>query len=242
MKQYVTVGVAVIAGAALLEAALIPGIVIGGAAVLAPRLLPKVLPALLRRRKPRPEASRRQNAPAAGQAAVKTPASLLPRLAVGQAIAKTITYRLIVTTLDFTTNYIVIGELATAAGLSTFNLLAGPIFYFAHEAGWNYLAHPESGVELLTPGEKAEQTGIEIGGFTVSHALAKTVTFRTLATIMDFTTNYVVVGNVGQAMILSATGFVFGPFVYFGHEKAWEYFGGRASDAAAEPRLLPAPA
>jgi hypothetical protein len=38
MKQYVAVGLTVLAGAALVETALIPGILIGGAAVLAPRL------------------------------------------------------------------------------------------------------------------------------------------------------------------------------------------------------------
>jgi hypothetical protein len=40
MKAYVTIGLAVVAGAALLETALIPGILIGGVAVLAPRYLP----------------------------------------------------------------------------------------------------------------------------------------------------------------------------------------------------------
>jgi uncharacterized membrane protein len=44
---------------------------------------------------------------------------------------------------------------------------------------------------------------------------------------MDFTLNYVVVGDVASAVLLSATGFVLGPFVYFGHEKAWEHFGPR---------------
>jgi hypothetical protein len=38
MKQYVAVGLTVLAGAALVETALIPGILIGGAAVLVPRL------------------------------------------------------------------------------------------------------------------------------------------------------------------------------------------------------------
>ncbi len=238
MKQYVAVGVAVVAGAALIEAALIPGLVIGGAAV----LLPKALP-MLRRRLLGSVTSRRQHPPVAAPA--QSQASLLPRFAMGQAIAKTITYRLIVTSLDFTTNYIVIGELATAAGLSTFNLVAGPLFYFAHEAGWNYLGHPDSSVKLplLTPTqENAER--VAVGGFTFSRALAKTVTFRTLATIMDFTTNYVVVGNVGQAVILSATGFVLGPFVYYGHEKAWDYFGERATQAggaSGDMKLLPAP-
>jgi hypothetical protein len=40
MKQYVAVGLAVLAGVALVEAALIPGLVIGGAAMLAPKMLP----------------------------------------------------------------------------------------------------------------------------------------------------------------------------------------------------------
>lgn len=240
MKQYIAVGVAVVAGAALIEAALIPGLVIGGAAV----LLPKAMP-MLRRRVARAASPRRSKGADTGQVLAKPQTSLLPRFAMGQAIAKTITYRLIVTALDFTTNYIVIGELATAAGLSTFNLVAGPLFYFAHEAGWNYLAHPDSSVALplLTPTEENPEQ-VAVGGFTFSRALAKTVTFRTLATIMDFTTNYVVVGNVGQAVILSATGFVLGPFVYYGHEKAWDYFGEReqVNAGVGDSRLLPAPA
>ena len=50
MKTYVTVGLAVLAGAALLETALIPGLLIGGVAVLAPRYLPKGASPNLRRR------------------------------------------------------------------------------------------------------------------------------------------------------------------------------------------------
>ena len=39
-----------------------------------------------------------------------------------------------------------IGEAATAAGLSSFNLIAGPLFYLAHEAAWNYLGPPDDAV------------------------------------------------------------------------------------------------
>src|ERR1700746_1618728 len=42
MKSYVTVGLSVLAGAALFEAALIPGMLIGGAVVLAPKYLPNL--------------------------------------------------------------------------------------------------------------------------------------------------------------------------------------------------------
>ncbi|MFX9097287.1 hypothetical protein ABTN72_19955, partial [Acinetobacter baumannii] len=67
------------------------------------------------------------------------------------------------------------------------------------------------------------------------------------ATVVDFTTNYVVVRNITEATILSASGFILGPFVYFGHEKAWDYFTSRAERAIdllppSETRLLPAPA
>ena len=69
--------------------------------------------------------------------------NILPKFAIGQAVAKTITFRIIVTSLDFSVNYVVIGELATAAGLSTFNMIAGPLFYLGHEAVWNYLGPPD---------------------------------------------------------------------------------------------------
>ena len=138
MNRYLTVGLVVVAGAALFEAALIPGVVIGGAAVLAP----KVLPTLRRRLRPLMNSTAaRRSEPAAARPEptdIRAPQSVLPKFAFGQAIAKTITFRIIVTTLDFTMNFVVIGELGTAAGLSTFNLVVGPLFYLGHEAAWNY--------------------------------------------------------------------------------------------------------
>src|SRR5215469_16528029 len=104
MNRYLTVGLTLIAGAAVIEAALIPGAVIGAAAMLAPRYLPGLrrrlrptVSAMARRAKagaaPRPE-------PVASARATAGPA----KLQIGRAVAKTITFRIIVTTLDFTTN------------------------------------------------------------------------------------------------------------------------------------------
>ena len=106
---------------------------------------------------------------------IRAPQSILPKFAFGQAIAKTITFRIIVTTLDFTMNFVVIGDLGTAAGLSTFNLVAGPLFYLGHEAAWNYFGPVEDAVGLAVVAP--ERTGW--GTFTISRALAKTITFRT---------------------------------------------------------------
>jgi uncharacterized membrane protein len=242
MKNYVTVGLAVLAGAALVEATLIPGLVIGGAAI----LVPKVLPQLRRRVRPPVRTSVRRRTEPPQQSArldAKTAEAVADRLAIKQAIAKTITFRVIVTTLDFSSNYIVLGELTTAAGLSTFALVVGPLFYLAHETAWNYFGPADGAIEissLLRLRTDAEGQNAGPQGFTISRALAKTITFRTLATAMDFTTLYVVVGDLATAAGLAAFGFVVGPFVYWGHEKAWDHF----SSAKEEPTLdlLPAPA
>jgi uncharacterized membrane protein len=267
-----TVGV-IAAGVALLEVALIPGMVLGGAAVLAPRLFPKssLLPksvtkslslrGLRRRLKPLLDFS----PPVASKAPLKASPQNLPvvksalpiQFTIKQAIAKTITYRIIVTTLDFTVNYVVIGEVATAAGLSAFALVVGPLFYLAHEAMWNRFGDADKRVDLTaylpwrlnakTASEEIssdEASSGERPGFTISRALAKTITFRTIATTMDFTTNFVVVGDLVTALTLSASGFILGPFVYFGHEMGGGCGGsrgGRTPEPEAPMILLPSP-
>ena len=75
------------------------------------------------------------------------------------------------------------------------------------------------------------------GGFRVSRALAKTITFRGFGTVIDFTTNLIVVGDLATATGLSAVGFVVGPFVYIGHEKVWERIRARwGRDSAEQPQ------
>jgi uncharacterized membrane protein len=154
MKSYVTVGLSVLAGAALFEAALIPGMLIGGAVVLAPKYLlrPLLGPTVRRRNAPKGPRAKRQG--------LAAPLAAPARFGIKQAIAKTITFRIIVTTLDFTTNYIVIGELATAAGLSTFNLVVGPVFYLVHETAWNRCARPGRTGALGRRGRIYGQSGI----------------------------------------------------------------------------------
>jgi uncharacterized membrane protein len=253
MNRYLAVGLGVVAGAALFEAALIPGIVIGGAVLLAPRYLPR----LSRRLSPDPEQvdTAPRGPDIAPQRRDDIPRISLPAgLQIKQAIAKTITFRIIVTGLDFTTNYVVLGELAVAAGLSTVSLVVGPIFYFTHEAAWNYLAPTNGDVELAALPATAADTAADPKAIVISRPLAKTITFRAIGTVLDFTTNYVVISDAATAVALTAFGFVVGPFVYLGHEMLWDHYiaprqrrpslpvptiaaspSGRGSNAEAEP-------
>jgi uncharacterized membrane protein len=223
MNRYLTAGLGVLAGAALFEAALIPGILIGGAVLLAPRYLPRVS------RRLSPDAERvagPQCRPgAASPQQDEEPRISLPAgLQIKQAVAKTISFRIIVTGLDFTTNFVVLGELAIAAGLSTASLVVGPIFYLTHEALWNYLVPAGSDVDLATLSTATADARADPRAIVISRPLAKTITFRTIGTAIDFTTNYAVISDAATAAALTAFGFVVGPFVYLGHEMLWDQY------------------
>ena len=236
----------VVAGAALFEVALIPGVLIGGTAVLAPHYLPK----LGRGVRSLFNSSFRWRAAPAAPRPVRSDidTSFVPmRFTVKQAIAKTITFRIIATTLDFSVNYLVLGELATAAGLSAFALVAGPLFYLGHETAWNYFGAADKRVDLAALLPVRADVAVSAAaprGLTISRALAKTITYRTVVTIVDFTANFVVVGDLVTAAGLSASGFILGPFVYLGHEMVWDRYGSpgeRLPEQAPPAGLLPAP-
>jgi hypothetical protein len=91
---------------------------IGAAAVLTPKYVPKL------RRRLRPlfnSTVRGRIEPALSppdRPGVKVRLVAPARFAIKQALAKTITFQIIVTTVDFTAHYVVVGNLATAAALS----------------------------------------------------------------------------------------------------------------------------
>jgi uncharacterized membrane protein len=241
---------AVAVGAAIVETALIPGLLIGAAAVLAPRLFPRDMLSgvggRLRRAVPSPVLSAATGhiaeAPTSGE-----PASF----DTWRAVLKTLTYRVTITAADFGANYIVIGELATAAGLSSLSLVAGPIAYFTHEAFWHYYgpasarhADPrEATVHVPIPGlARAGENGpTRFASVEVSRALAKTVTYEVVTGVSEFSANYFFVRDIAAAAGLTAFSIVIAPFVYYLHEKAWDYYvAANAPPSPAAPKLLPA--
>jgi uncharacterized membrane protein len=226
---------AVVAGAAIIEAALIPGLLIGGAAVLAPRILPRALLSGLGNQLRRSAQSRTPPSSARAMHSTKVLASDQPvQFNTWRALAKTLTYRVMVTTVDFGANYFVIGELASAASLSSLSLVAGPIAYFAHEAAWHYygpetardlnplaaMVHlPVPGAGKSGPNRRTTSKSVE-----VSRALAKTVTYEAVTAVSEFSVNYLFVRDLAAAAGLTAFSIVISPFVYYAHEKAWDYY------------------
>lgn len=243
---------AVAAGAAIVEAALIPGLLIGASAVLAPRLLPRDMLSGLGG-KPRRTAPSPLPVPSTLKAhSAETPTSGEPAFFdAWHAVVKTFTYRVMVTTVDFGANYFVLGELATAAGLSSLSLVAGPIAYFAHEAAWHYYSpasarHPnplEAAVHLPIPGaaERGENGRTRFANVQVSRALAKTATYEVVTTVSEFGANYLFVRDLAAAAGLTAFSIVIAPFVYYVHEKAWDFYDAAKAQSPDAPalKLLP---
>jgi uncharacterized membrane protein len=226
------VGVVAVAAFSL-EAALAPGVLIGAAAFLASRQFSR----LRRKMKKKPVAP----AVPAREVVAEASGDTFAGLALGRSAFKTITFRALSSGLDFGWNYFLLGEVATAAGLSAISLGAAPVFYFLHETVWNryrQMAGADgSQIASRPPGEAAPP---------ISQALAKTITFRTFATLAEFGTNYAVVRDVALAANLSAFGFVAGPFVYLAHEKAWDRYWPQQEDdssqSSAKPMALAPPA
>ena len=157
-----------------------------------------------------------------------------------------------VTTVDFGANYFVIGELATAAGLSSLSLVGGPIAYFAHEAAWHYYgpasarhSNPlEATVHVSIPGaaEGGDGGWTRFASVKMSRALAKTVTYEGVTAVSEFGANYVFVRDFAAAAGLTAFSIVIAPVVYYVHEKGWDYYDASKSRSSAAParKLLPA--
>ncbi|PWC56497.1 hypothetical protein [Azospirillum sp. TSO22-1] len=89
---------------------------------------------------------------------IPAPAAEPPGGGLPRAVWKTLTFRGIITTLDFTTNVLVIGNVMTAALLSAWATLTGPWVYLAHELAWDhYGAPPQRQLDL--PGIGEERAG-----------------------------------------------------------------------------------
>jgi uncharacterized membrane protein len=246
---------AVAAGVAIVEAALIPGLLVGGAAVLVPRLVPlDILSGLDGRPKSRRTALSQVLVPCAPTArSAEEPAPDEPAyFDAWRAVVKTITYRAMVTTVGFGANYFVIGEVATAAGLSGLSLIAGPIAYFAHEAIWHYYgpasAHHlnplEATVDVPIPGTVATEGNVRtrFASVKVSRALAKTLTYEGVTAVSEFSANYLFVRDLAAAAGLTAFSVGIAPLFYYLHEKAWDYYDAPKARTPAAPTLKVLPA
>ena len=87
-----------------------------------------------------------------------------------------------------------------------------------------------------------EENGTRFASIKVSRALAKTVTYEVVTAVSEFGANYVFIRDLAAAAGLTAFSVVIAPFVYYVHEKAWDYYDATKARSPAAPalKLLPA--
>ena len=229
----------VVAGVALIEVALLPGALIGGIAVIAPNYLIRHRKALSH--PPSEFRNKNQKKFNSLNNLNKNNSEFKHFFGLQRSFAKTVTFRILSSSLDFTWNYALLGDVAVAAGLSGFGFIASSTFYFIHESSWNQLKSLSVNKPIkLLPIKDIKQVSNKTldekywWDLQISPALAKTFTFRSMATVAEFTTNYYVVRDIPMAAALSAFGFFCGPFIYYAHEKLWEKYS-RSNDVIASP-------
>jgi len=196
-KREITIGIVIVAGATVLEAALMPGSILGGvAAWLAPRPLSGRRSKASRQDVKRislemtPQSSR--------EVAVRQPSEWLAKCNLGGRSRKP--SRFASWLRCWISRRTTSSRRACDHGGPVDLLIAGPLFYFTHEAVRNHLgpADGNTGVSVQLP---TSTPGDDTTALTINRPLPRrSSTFTTAA----------------EATILSATGFFLGPFVYCG--------------------------
>ena len=76
----------------------------------------------------------------------------------------------------------------------------------------------------------------------MSRAFAKTATYEAVTGVSEFGVNYLFVRDLAAAAGLTAFSIVISPFVYYVHEKAWDYYDATKARSPVAPaqKLLPA--
>jgi uncharacterized membrane protein len=62
----------------------------------------------------------------------------LPGIKVDRALAKTLTYEVVTAVSESGANYLVVRDLAAAAGLTAFSVVIAPFVYYVHEKAWDH--------------------------------------------------------------------------------------------------------
>ena len=99
-------------------------------------------------------------------------------------------------------------------------------------------------MQVPIPGAaKGEENGRRrLASIKVSRAVAKTVTYEGVTAVSEFGANYVFVRDLAVAAGLTAFSIVIAPFVYYVHEKAWDYYDVTKARSPAAPALKLSPA
>jgi uncharacterized membrane protein len=126
-----------------------------------------------------------------------------------RALAKTVTWRMLVTISHVINGFIVSGSIVTGLKIAGWSLVINSGLYWLHERIWNWVQwnkKPDDGLFFID-GHPRTTT--------------KMITWRVIVNFSNFFIPYFMTGSWGQAAAFLTISVIVNMILYYGHERVW---------------------
>lgn len=126
-----------------------------------------------------------------------------------RTLAKTLSWRIILTVSHFVNGFIVTGSIASAAAIAGLSAIINSVLYWAHERIWNWAQwnrKPKDGLMFLDGQPRT---------------ISKIITWRAVITGSNFVVPWILTGSLGQAAAFMSIAIVVNIAIFYFHERAW---------------------
>lgn len=127
-----------------------------------------------------------------------------------RTIAKSVTWRVLLTIVHFINGFIATGSWVTAAAIISITTITNSIYYWLHERGWNYFNWRRELADKVGFFDKKTRT------------ICKLLTWRVLISTTTFLTVLYVSGSVQQGLVYISLGILTNMIIFYVHERLWD--------------------
>jgi uncharacterized membrane protein len=126
-----------------------------------------------------------------------------------RALAKTVTWRMLVTISHVINGFIVSGSIVTGLKIAGWSLVINSGLYWLHERIWNWVQWNKKPADGL----------FFIDGH--PRTTTKMITWRVIVNFSNFFIPYFMTGSWGQAAAFFTISVIVNMILYYGHERVW---------------------
>ena len=126
-----------------------------------------------------------------------------------RTIAKSISWRIILTISHFINGFITTGSWVTSAAIVGITTLTNSVYYWLHERGWNYVNWKRELSDNVDFFDKKTRT------------ICKLITWRILISTTTFLTVWYVTGSQTQGLTYMSISILTNMFIFYFHERFW---------------------
>jgi uncharacterized membrane protein len=126
-----------------------------------------------------------------------------------RSISKVISWRVVLTASHVINGFIVSGSWATGIQIALLATIINSFIFWAHERGWNFVQWNRKPTDNILFFEGQPRT------------ISKSVTWRILITISNFTIPFIMTGSWGSAFAFLGIATLVNIVIFYTHERVW---------------------